>query len=56
MVKLELMLNYEGAITSTEYVKKDFRKAMRIIALSVLSSAVVATGLFFLLKFLRSLS
>ena len=56
MAKLELMLNYEGAITNPENTKKDFRKAMRIIMLSVLSSAILSTALFFLLRFLGSLS
>jgi hypothetical protein len=56
MAKLELMLNYEGAITNPENIKKDFRKAMRIILLSILSSAALSTGLFFLLNFLKSLS
>jgi hypothetical protein len=52
MANIDLKLNYEGAITSPENIKKDFRKAMRIILLSFLSSALLSTGLFLLLFFL----
>ncbi len=49
MSKVELMLNYEGAIQDPQNIKKDFRKAMRIIFLSFISSAILSAGLYLLL-------
>ncbi len=51
MSKVELKLNYEGAISSPENVKKDFKKAIRIVALSFISAAVLSSILYLLLFF-----
>jgi hypothetical protein len=49
MAKLELRLDYQGAITNPKNLKKDFGKAMKIIGLSFLSSSILSVGLFLLI-------
>ena len=48
MSKIDLRLDYSGAIENPENPKKDFRKAMRIILLSVVSSGILSTVLYFI--------
>ena len=52
MSKIQLRLDYTGAIDNPENTKRDFRKAMRIIIFSFLSSGILATGLFLAYKLL----
>lgn len=52
MSKTDFRLDYEGAINDPENTKLDFRKAMTIIILALLSSGVLSTVLFLLYFFL----
>ena len=49
MSRIELKLDYKGAINNPENTKQDFRKAMTVILLSVLSSGVLSVLLYFVL-------
>ena len=51
MSKIDLKLNYKGAITSPENIKKDFRKAMKIVLLSFISAAALSVVLFLMLYY-----
>ncbi len=53
MSKIEIKLDYEGAISSPENTKQDFRKAMNIILLALLSSSVLSAVLYLAYFFLR---
>ncbi len=52
MSKIEIKLNYEGAINDPANIKRDFRKAISIVMLAFLSSGVLSTILFFAYSFL----
>lgn len=52
MSRIEIKLNYEGAINSPENTKQDFRKAINIILLAFLSSGVLSAILYLAYYFL----